>query len=47
MNIYHIGQKDKPNWFGIGETKGPLMIEKYGIPRKGADYNKARDAGVV
>lgn len=47
MNIYHIGQKEKPNWFGIGQTEGPLMIEQYGIPRRGADYNKARDAGVV
>jgi superfamily II DNA or RNA helicase len=46
-NIYFIGQKDKPNWFGVGETKGPLMIEEYGIPRRGSDYNKSRDACVV
>ena len=46
QNIYNIGQKDKPRWFGWGMTKGPLMIKTHGIPRKGSDYNKARDAGV-
>ncbi len=46
MNIYNIGQEDKPRWFGWGQTKGPLMIETHGIPRTGSDYNKARDAGV-
>ena len=46
MNIYNIGQEDKPRWFGWGQTKGPLMIETHGIPRIGSDYNKARDAGV-
>ena len=46
MNIYNIGQEDKPRWFGWGQTKGPLMIKTHGIPRTGSDYNKARDAGV-
>ena len=46
-NIYHVGHNNNPNWFGIGQTDGPLMIEEYGIPRRGADYNKARDAGIV
>lgn len=46
MNIYNIGQEDKPRWFGWGQTKGPLMIKTHGIPRIGSDYNKARDAGV-
>ena len=46
MNIYNIGQEDKPRWFGWGQTKGPLMIKTRGIPRTGSDYNKARDAGV-
>ena len=46
MNIYFIGQHDKPQWFGVGETQGQLMIQTHGIPRAGADYNKARDAGV-
>ena len=44
MNIYFIGQKDRPNWFGWGETQGKLMIATHGIPRVGSDYNKARDA---
>ena len=44
MNIYHIGQASDPCWFGIGETRGELMIKSHGIPRKGEDYNKARDA---
>ena len=44
MNIYFIGQKDIPNWFGWGETQGKLMIDTHGIPRVGSDYNKARDA---
>ena len=43
-NIYFIGQKDRPNWFGWGQTKGKLMIATHGIPRIGSDYNKARDA---
>jgi len=43
-NIYFIGQKDRPNWFGWGQTKGELMIATHGIPRIGSDYNKARDA---
>jgi hypothetical protein len=47
MNIYNIGQEDKPRWFGWGQTKGPLRIENDGVPRKGGDYNKARDAGVI
>ena len=46
MNIYNIGQEDKPRWFGWGQTKGPLMIKTHRIPRTGGDYNKARDAGV-
>lgn len=46
-NIYHVGHNNNPNWFGIGQTDGPLMIEEYGIPRRGADYNKARDAGII
>jgi hypothetical protein len=45
-NIYLTGQKDKPNWFGCGQTEGELMIATHGIPRIGSDYNKARDAGV-
>ena len=44
MNIYFIGQEDRPKWFGWGETKGKLMIATHGIPRVGSDYNKARDA---
>ena len=44
MNIYFIGQQDRPKWFGWGETKGKLMIATHGIPRVGSDYNKARDA---
>ena len=46
MNIYFIGQEDRPQWFGVGETIHQLMIETHGIPRAGADYNKARDAQV-
>ena len=45
-NIYFIGQKDKPNWFGWGQTEGVCKIATHGIPRTGSDYNKARDAGV-
>ncbi len=46
-NIYHVGHNNDPDWFGIGQTDGPLMIERYGIPRRGSDYNKSRDAGNV
>lgn len=42
MNIYFITLKSNPNWFGIGETKGPCMMKTHGIPRKGGDYGKAK-----
>lgn len=42
VNIYFITLKSNPNWFGIGETKGPCMMESHGIPRKGSDYGKAK-----
>ena len=47
MNIYLIGQKNNARWFGVGETRGQLMISTHGIPRAGSDYNKARDAQVI
>jgi len=42
VNIYFITLKSNPNWFGIGETKGPCMMATHGIPRKGSDYGKAK-----
>jgi len=43
LNIYLVTlKKGNPNWFGLGETKGPCMLAKHGVPRLGSDYGKAK-----